>query len=120
MQSKVPAAIQATKSPGRRQQEFSEPRESCELPEPAVTLGMAKGQLQGSSSTQEDVLQEDLWSHGTEANTPSSLDPIRGAVFAVEGIAMALHAERRDLSLYPAHGAPWLGAAQQSLESAVA
>lgn len=48
---------------------------------------------------QEDVLQDDLCSHGTEANTTSSLDPIRDAVSAKEGIAMALQAERRDCSV---------------------
>lgn len=68
---------------------------------------------------QEDVLQDDLWRHGTEANTTSSLDAIRDAVLAEEGFAMALHTERRDRSLCSAHGAAWLGAAQQCLESAV-
>lgn len=48
---------------------------------------------------QEDVLQDDLWSHGTEANTASSLDEIRDAVSAEEGFAMAIHTERRDCSL---------------------
>lgn len=67
---------------------------------------------------QECVLQDDLWSHGTEANTASSLDAIRDAVSAAEGFAMALHVERREHSLCSAHGA-WLGAAQQCLESAV-
>lgn len=67
---------------------------------------------------QEDVLQDDLWSHGTEANTTSSLDPIRDAVSARKALPWPFR-QRGGIALCTALSAAWLGAAQQCLQSAV-
>lgn len=63
----------------QRVREIPEPRENCEVPEPPVTL---------SSGYQEDALQEDLWSHGAEANAAMcSPDAVGDSVSAEEGVA---------------------------------
>lgn len=112
MQSKVPAAIWATKSPGGRQREFSEPRESREVPEPAVTLSMAKGQIRGMLYRMicRALGQKQTHPAGTQ---PGMLCLQRKALpwpfTQTGGIAPCAQLT----------GVTWLGAAQQGLESAV-
>lgn len=90
MQSRAPAAGQATKSRGGSG-EIPEPRESREVPEPPVTLNTA-------CRTDMDILQEGLRRHGAESHAAmSSPDLIRDSVSAEEGTAVSL-GERRDRS----------------------